>query len=337
MELFDLIDQRRLTAAARALPEPPTTQLNLVLPDVTVADIDYEVEQVKDSNKAASFRSFDAPVELGDAPELTSIRGEIPPLGEGYLVGEYRRLLEQQLRGANINDALFAAVVNKAARGFKAIRNRMELARAQVLTTGKFTLAGEGRLNLEADFGVPAANFVTPAAAWTASTDVVSELSNWAALAEIPIDSMLVGRNALPKIIRSEALRGVYAGSNAPTQLTLDQANQALSAAGLPSIIPVRRSTIQVADPVTGAYTAVEAFNPAKIVMYPTGYIGETKWGTTFEALELVSTGAIVAQEAPGLVATVVREGNPGKVFTKVDAVGIPVLAEPASLVVATV
>jgi len=38
----------------------------------------------------------------------------------------------------------------------------MEQARGDVLTDGKFTLAGEGNLYMEADFGVPANHFVSP-------------------------------------------------------------------------------------------------------------------------------------------------------------------------------
>lgn len=340
MELFDLIDQAQVTAAVRELPEPPTTQFEEWLPDNTVADIDFEIERITDANRAARFRSYDAPVEIGTGPELVRVGGEIPPLGEGYLVGEYRRLLEQQLRGANISDALLAAVLNKVARGFKAIKNRMELARGQVLSTGKFTLSGEGRLHLEADFGVPAGNFVTPATAWDANSDITGEIAGWAALAEITPDVMLVGDLALAKLLKSAEIRNEYGNAyGAPNGVNVAQVNQVFTGEGrgLPRVVPVRRTRIQVPDPETGAYTTADTFPRNAIAMFPTGFTGETKWGTTFEALELAAAGLIEASEVPGLVATVMREGNPGKVFTAVNAVGIPVLDNPASLVVATV
>ena len=338
MEFFDIINQAAVTAAVRQLPEPPTTQFEQYLPDNTVASIEFEIERITDNNRAARFRSYDAPVEIGPGPSLVRTAGEIPALGEGYLVGEYKRLLEEQLRGADISDALLAAALNKAARGFARIKNRMELARGQVLSTGKFTLEGEGRLHLEADFGVPEANFVMPTVDWSASSDISGEIAEWAALAEIAPDVMLVGDLALPKILKSEELRNQYGNAyGAPNGLNVEQANTALAGRGLPRIVPVRRTRIEVPDPETGAYTATDTFPRYGISMFPAGFIGETKWGTTFEALEMAAAGMIEATEAPGLVATVMREGNPGKVFTVVNAVGIPTLDNPASLVFANV
>jgi hypothetical protein len=338
MEFFDLIDQAAVTGAVRQLPEPPTTQFDAYLPDVTVPSIDFAIESITDNNKAARFRSYDAPVEIGDGPSLVRTSGEIPALGEGYLVGEYKRLLEEQLRGADISDALLAAALNKVARGFKRIKNRVELARGQVLTTGKFTLSGEGRLHLEADFGVPTSNFVTPGVAWSPSVDISTDIATWAALAEIAPDVMLCGDLALAKILKSEELRNQYGNAyGAPNGLTVAQANQVLVERGLPAIVPVRRTRIEVPDPETGSYVAADTFPRNKIAMFPQGFLGDTKWGTTFEALEMAAASMIEATEAPGLVATVMREGNPGKVFTVVNAVAIPTLENPASLVVATV
>lgn len=337
MELFDNFDHQGITLAARLIPEPATTQLNAYLPDVTTASIDWEIESITDENRAARFRSYDAPVEIGAGPSLVKQSGEIPALGEGYLVGEYRRLLEEQLRGADISDALLQAVLGKVRRGVKVIRNRVELARGQVLSTGKFTLAGEGRLHLEADFGVPTSNFVTPDIAWGPSVDIVGELAEWAALAEIAPAAMLVGDLALPKLLASEELRNMYGNSfGTPNQLSVAQVNQVLAERGLPAIVPVRRNRIQVPNPETGAYTDTDVFPRDHIAMVPPE-TGRTVWGTTFEALELVAAGIVEAQEAPGIVATVMREGNPGKVFTAVNAVSMPVLSEPASLVVADV
>lgn len=338
MEFYEAIDQAVTTAAVRQLPEPPTTQFAQFLPDNTVPSIEFAIEAITDANKAARFRSYDAPVEIGDGPSGVRTSGEIPALGEGYLVGEYKRLLEEQLRGADISDALLQACLQKVKRGFDRIKNRMELARGQVLSTGKFTLAGEGRLQLEADFGVPDANFVTPAVDWVANTDITGELTEWLALGQIPADVMLVGDLALPKLLKSEELRNEYGNAyGAPNGLTTEQVNQVFAARGLPRIVPVRDTVIQVPNPETGAYTSQSTFPRYGIAMFPSGYIGDTKWGTTFEALEMAAAGMLETSEAPGLVATVMRDGNPGKVFTVVNAVGIPTLENPASLVFANV
>lgn len=337
MELLDNFDHAGITLAARILPEPATTALNAFLPDVTTPSIDWEVQNIRDENRAARFRSYDAPVEIGKGPSLVRQSGEIPAVGEGYLVGEYRRLLEEQLRGADITEGLRNAVLNKVQRGVRVIRNRVEIARGQVLSTGKFTLAGEGRLYMEADFGVPDDNFVTPAVAWAPSVDIVGELTEWAALAEIGPEAMLVGDLALLKLLASEELRNMYGNAfGTPNQLSVNQVNQVFAERNLPAIVPVRRNRIQVQDPVTGADTEVDTFPRYGIAMVPPA-AGRTVWGTTFEALELVQAGIVEANQAPGIVATVMREGNPGKVFAAVNAVAMPVLSEPNSLVFADV
>ena len=159
-----------------------------------------------------------------------------------------------------------------------------------------------------------------------------------AALAEIAPDVMLVGDLTLPKLLKSEELRNQYGNAyGAPFGLTADQVNTVFAGRGLPQIVPVRRTRIEVPNPETGDYTTVDTFPRDAIAMFPRGFLGETKWGTTFEALELVAAGLLDATEAPGLVALTQKEGNPGKVFTTVNAVGIPVLDHPTSLVVATV
>lgn len=339
MELLDNFDHAALTSAARLIPPPPnSTMFDAFLPDVTSQNIEWEVNRIQGSNRAARFRSYDAPVEIGAGAQVVRQSGEIPAVGEGYLVGEYRRLLQEQLRGANIDDAFRTAVLDYVRRGVGVIRNRVLLAKAQVLSTGKFTLAGEGGLYLEADYGVPAGNFVSPTAPWDPDSEVLADLAAWAALAEVAPDVMLVGDLALTKLLRSAEVRGLYGTAfGMPAQLTVDQINQALAAQGLPTIVPIRRTRIQVPDPQTGDYTQAEVFPRDGIVMLPSEFVGETKWGPTFEALELVQEGVIEAQQAPGIVAAVYREGNPGKRFTAVNAVAIPVLAEPASLVVADV
>jgi hypothetical protein len=57
----------------------------------------------------------------------------------------------------------------------------MEQARGDVLTDGKFTLTGEGGLFMEADYGVPGGNLVTPAARCgpTWPTDPITDLTAW--------------------------------------------------------------------------------------------------------------------------------------------------------------
>lgn len=345
MEIYDLIDPRVVTAFARTLPEDPNYTLNGVLPDREIPDIQFAIDDITSINRAAHFRAYDAPVEIGKGPQMVRTTGEIPAIGEGYLVGEYARLLQEQLRGSDISDEMLRLVLARAQRGVAAIRARMEVARGQVLATGKFELSGEGGLVLEADFAVPDTNFVAPALDWSnPSANIVADLTNWADVGEaasgIRPDSMIGGRVATAQAMQNTGLRNLYGNSfGAAQQLTMTQVNQVLAAQDLPTFAlredgrPVRPAKVTTVA-TNGTETVVDTFPTGAIAMFPAGQVGETLWGPTFEALELAATGQIEAQEAPGIIAMAMREGNPGKVFTVVNATGLPVLNKPAALVI---
>lgn len=351
MDIFDLIDPFELTAAARTLPEDPRYTLNGALPDQVVPSIEYEISEVTSTNTAARFRSWDAPVELGTGPTFTRKRGEMPPLGEGYVVGEYLRLLEEQMRGSNIEQALQDAALNKVRQGVGAIRARMEVARGQVLSTGAFTLSGEGGLHgITADFEVPAGNFVSAATDWsdTAGADITGDLTEWVQRGEdesgFRPDRMIVGRSVAPFLMNNEALRAIFANAfGASLQLSLTQVNQVLASLDLPTIAltadgrPVRPAKVAVRATDNASTSNVDTFPANMVALYPDAMLGRTLWGPTFEGLELASTGVLEARDAPGIIALTYKQGNPGQLLTVVNAVGLPVLDTPSGLVVGTV
>src|SRR5687767_422463 len=294
MELYDLIDPRVITAFVRALPEDPQYTLNGVLPDREIDDIQFAIDDITSINRAAHFRAYDAPVEIGKGPSMVRTEGEIPAIGEGYLVGEYARLLQEQLRGSDISDPMLRAVLSYAQRGIAAIRARMEIARGQVLSTGKFTLTGEGGLTLSADFGVPDGNFVAPTLDWSnPSANIVQDITNWVDVGEaasgIRADSMVAGRVAAAQAMQNTGLRNLYGNSfGAAQQLTIGQVNQVLAAQDLPTFAvgadgrPVRPAKV-TAVASNGTETTVDTIPTGSVILFPAGQVGETLWGPTFE------------------------------------------------------
>lgn len=342
MDIYDLIDPRVVTAFVRQLPEDPRFGLNVALPDVETQSIEFAIDEITSQNDAASFRAFDAPVEIGSEPSMVRRSGELPALGRGYLVGEYARLLQEQLRGSNISDEMLRLVLSRAQRGVAAIRARMEKARGQVLSTGKFTLTGEGGLTgVEADFGVPVGNFVTASTAWSDPTaNIVAQIQGWVDAAEaasgLRPEYIFAGRTAMAEAMANQGMRQLYGNAfGSAQQLSVGQVNQVLAALDLPTFLvredgkPVRPAKVSI-DGVS-----TDTFPTDKVALFPAG-VGQTLWGPTFEALELAADGTIESQEAPGIIAMAMKEGNPGKVFTTVNAVGLPVLEQPKALIVAT-
>lgn len=347
MELYSAVNPLELTAIARVLPEDPQYTLNTALPDRQVPSIGFAIDQIKRTNRAAKFRAYDAPVEIGRPPTLIRQVGELPPLGEGYLVGEYRRLLEQQLQmqGSTISPLVAQAAAGYVPRGVAAIRARMELARGQVLSTGKFTLNNEGNLfGLEADFGVPPGNLVTAGVLWpnTGTANPIADLQGWMNTINLATgvypDNMILGRTAVQNLVNNDKVK-IQLGSllGAAPAASVPQVNQILAAMDLPNIAttadgrPVRPTRVDVDG------TVVDTFPANKVALYTSGAIGETLWGPTFASLEFVSDGIMQPTDAPGITAWVEKDGNPGELFTVVDAVGMPTLEQPWGLLVATV
>jgi hypothetical protein len=82
---------------------------------------------------------------------------KLPPLSSSVSMGELERLqLEFARAGGGNSAAIVNAIYDDATNLTREIQARMEQARGDVLTDGKFTLAGEGGLYMEADYGVPA-------------------------------------------------------------------------------------------------------------------------------------------------------------------------------------
>jgi len=67
--------------------------------------------------------------------------------------------------------------------------------------------------------------------------------------------------------------------------------------------------------------------------------LGATYWGVTAEALELAGgqNPGIAFSQAPGLVGVVMRDGDPVRTWTKVTAIGMPIIRDPKRLMVAEV
>lgn len=343
LDLYEAVNPVALTAIARTEPEDPMYRLNVALPDQEVPNIEFVIDQLKKRNRAAKFRSYDAPVELSKSDPFIRQTGEIPALGTGYLVGEWQRLLQEQLRGAAIDPQLFDFATSYTRRGVAEIRARAEVARGQVLSTGKFTLTGEGGLVLEADFGVPGDNQATADNLWsdTVNADIIGDLTAWQKHVHdeygVWVDTMILGKDLVPYVLNNQKLRGVSLAAIGITgSLTVDYVNQTLSSHNLPTIAvdatgrPVRPTRVDVDDSFVDTYPA------NKVTLYKAGALGSTLWGPTFDALEFAARGMIDARDTPGIIAWVGTEGNPGKKYTVVDAAAIPVIEQPWGMFIGT-
>ena len=333
-----------LTEFVRAVPVPDNFILNRVLPDVHIDTNRVDVGQITRTNRTARFRAYDAQLHVAqrDVGQVQSV--QLPPLSDTLAMGELERLkLEFARTGGTNQNALVNAIYNDAETLTRYVQNRMELARGDVLTDGKFTmLSANGEPVLEADYGVPAGNFVTAATLWsdTANSDPISDLNSWVtsytSTNGFPPGGMWISRTILNNLLANSKIRtaaGTVLGQS--MLLTRDTLDVALAQRGLPPILGVYDSQVDV----DGTATRITPVNKV-IFVPPAGQpFGRTVWGLTATALELVNSSEadMSFEDAPGIVGVVEKAGPPYREFTFVDAVGMPVLDNPRALFVATV
>lgn len=338
--LYDLVDPAFLTGVARETPVPSNFILNRFLPDVEHRAIELAIDRVTRVNRVAKFRAFDAETPIGKRPSFTRDKVKLPPIGQKLVVGEFDTIMLQLLEtGGNNVEPIRRAIYDDTAENVRTIRNRMELARGDVLVDGKFTLAGENGLTLEANFGVPGSHLVAPGVLWsdqanaTPLLDEMGWVDTYITDAGEPPGFQLVSTTTLRHMLQNAALRGLAAANGVtPGTLSLDQLNGILQIHGLPPVV-VNDARVDV----DGVSTRVIPADRVVFLPANPSDLGETAWGVTAESIALAAERRIELEDAPGIVAVNLVDGDPVRVWSKATAVGMPVIRDPNRLLVADV
>ncbi|GCD35641.1 hypothetical protein OEIGOIKO_03387 [Streptomyces chrestomyceticus JCM 4735] len=344
-DLLKNVSVADLTVYARAIPTPDDFLLtSSVFPETQVHDVKWRVRQSKRRVNAAMYRAYDASVPFAKRQaQTTQTEGTLPALGQKLLVGEMEQLLLDASRGAD-EDRLVDLLYDDVERHVEAIRSRLELAAADVLLDGRFTLTGENGLTVEADYGVPQANMPTAPKPWSSpDADPIADELRWIdyldSIGAPAPEMVLTSRKAYAHLASNGAYRAAYygtpAGGQTPTAtLNPQQVNSVRGTYGLP--------------PVTFYKAQVWQNDVSKRVLPEDRWImlpperakwGQTQYGTTTEALAL-SRGTnpqVEREDAPGIVITRDVQDDPVQIWTKGAAMAMPVLYSPDCHITATV
>jgi hypothetical protein len=334
-----------LTVFVREVPLPNQIWLNNLLPDRNVNYNRVDVGVLTKTGRTARFRAYDGPIHRTQRNVAQLQTVHLPPLSDALSMGELETLQVEFARTGGTNQGAFVdAIYNDAQNLTENVQRRMELARGDVLTDGKFTMmTSEG--GLEADFGVPSGNLVTPAGAlWSDHTnaDPVTDLVTWVrayiVLNGYAPGGMTMSFNRLMDLQSNAKVRTQYASIvGSPSLLSPDQIRSILSTYGLPPLLNVYDSQVDV----DGTSTRVVADN--KVILTPPNpgmNLGYTAWGLSATALKLtqVADNGLSFEDAPGIVGIVDQaDAPPYRQTTFVDAVGMPIIENPNALMVATV
>jgi hypothetical protein len=320
-----------------AILEGPTLLGGLV-PELEVEDLVFELNnRVANFINTAKYRAWDTAPPLGKRAGMTTLRGEIAPLGLSMTLNE-RELKNFQafLRGDptgtldDIYDDAFATGI--------ACRVRFEAAIADMLQDGVVTI-NENGLIVAADFGVPGTHLVTAGTLWSDRTNStpLTNLLAW----EVIYRADNGGRNPDAWVVSSEVLGDLmfnaqirsYNADNAttPAVVTLDGVANAMRLAGVRAPLAVFDGMIPNASGVATPTLPVRS-----VIGVRQGF-ANLAYGTTPSAQLMATNGDIDHREAAGIVCYVEQEIRPARVITTSEAVGLPILRDPNALFRATV
>ncbi|MEV4767793.1 major capsid protein [Micromonospora humida] len=332
-----------LSAFVREVPTPADQVLNQILPNRYFDRNTIDLAEITRTNRTARFRAWDGRLHVSERDAGITKQVKLPPLSTSLSMGELERLqLEFARAGGGNTAAIVAATYNDATNLTREVQARMEQARGDVLTDGKFTLAGEGGLFMEADYGVPANHFVSPGTPWStvASATVVANETAWVttyvATNGFRPGGQIVSTDVLNYMLQNAEIRTLASSlAGSPGLVTRPALDAALNAFGLPPIVMVYDSLVDVDG------TPTRVLPNDRVIFVPPNVqnLGYTAWGTTATALELVNSNVaeMSFEQAPGIVAVVEKVGPPYREFIFVDACGMPVLEQPKQLMIADV
>lgn len=345
MLIYDLADPQELQGFVRGVQQEldaNTFTLSSVLPNQMLDDIEWRIVSgsLLDQD-AAKVRAWDTEAPLGKRQGLSRKSGELPPISKKMRVGEEERLRLRSLQGGGSTKQIVDAIYDDASNLARAVAARMEMFRGEALYTGAIAI-NENGVKATVSFGRAgshAPSALTGADKWDAYTTCkpIQNLQTWVQTyvdtngvrpAVIQTSSAVIGHLLLSDQVRT--LLSVVSG--APALVTMSQLSAVLQAFNLPPIV-----AYDVVTRVDGSATRVIPADKVLLLPPASEPLGKTFWGVTAEALELVGAAQINQDQAAGLTAVVEKTFDPVSTWTKVSAVGLPVLANPNLTLVADV
>lgn len=329
---YELSVAARVSAQDR---ERTDNKLAEILPTENVDGVTITLVSGADGRvEVAEYRAFDAETSFGhtDATGKRQIV-ELAPLGQQARVSEHDRLIQ---RNSSTPDRVKQILGRKSVDLGRAVADRLEMARGQVLQTGKLTI-NENGFQAEVDFQRDPSMTVDAAVPWTdSSVDVIQEYADWVeAYIELNGEAPAYGlasRRVITAFKKADVFGKVVSGPDAVYQrrATTADVQQFLSDEGLPPLKEYNRK-------VRKNGSAVDVIDPDVMVFVPSAAsgAGSTAMGTTLESLS--PRYGIVPGEEAGIVVGAYESDNPMGLYLNSAALGVPVLHDANKFMAANV
>lgn len=323
-EILDIIDPVELTLFARLEAEQFDNEspgsLAQFFPVTTVNDIRYAYTTGIDTLiDEAMFRAWDAESQIGRRPGAARVTGELLPISRKIPLSEYAAL---RTRGAT--DDIVNAVYNDGPRQGRGIMARFIRARAELLLTGKISIAENG-VATEYDSGRHGSltiGAVSPLWSAHSTATPIANIIAWKELvraqAGIYPNRLLISAQAMSHLQQVDEVRGAFMpAGQVPNRITVDAVRDAF--------LQLAQVTVEVYEPPPGMLASPIPANMVVLLRDDTP-LGSTTLGTPLEALEPEYQGL---GSLPGIVVGGWKSKDPITAWTHGVAIGLPLLGVP--------
>ena len=315
------------------------TTPNLVATYHTMAS-EYSIPQM------AQFHAFDVPAQKSIPAPIDEHNVEKGLIKVKRNTTELLRQLTG--RGVNAEPELYNAVMDFAADLSNQVVTRAKVARAEVLSTGKMTIAENG-ISITVDYGVPADNLALTldlgAGAATDPATQLQEIVDNAADKGVTITGMICARSTLTKMRQNVAIQKAINGVNMTGVLVTNAQLRAWldDEFGIGTVITddLSYSLPYDLDQYGRPQVHQQRYYPkGKVTFFGTGNgmkLGAGLWGVPPEVdLAGYYEGGVTNRDTYVYISQW-SEKDPAILWTKASALYMPVLFNPYSLYVATV
>ncbi|RJO74166.1 hypothetical protein D5S18_18610 [Nocardia panacis] len=326
----------------QALPLPSNNKLTQMFGTKTYATDEIDMATIYQTNRAAKFRNWDGNFWISPRDTGLEKRVRMLPLGGQLAQGEYeRRQMEFARYGGTIQSVLTDAIYNDLERLTASILNRIELAWGDVLADGVLTI-NENGVSQQLDYAIPTNQVVTAATLWSDTTnsnpllDLIAWYDVYVALNGSGPGQFLMSLPTSRQLQANKNLINQIKGAQTGvTNVSLEDISTLFMSYGLP---PISMDNVYNSKfDVDGVTTSAMPTNKFLFLPEDLSTLGFTAWGTPTTVMELASNNVQV-ETASGIIGILVREDQPPfQKRTFVDAVALPVLADPRKMLVATV
>ena len=341
--VYDLVDPAELINYVRqydneVLRNENQDSLEDILPNTLTDDLEFRVRKsARQLGDVAEYRAWDTPARMTGRPGVRSIRGSLGPVSRQIPLSEEEFLRVRALLREN-DDPIIDQIYADSENMIRAVQDRVELARGDIINDGKLTLAENG-LVLEADWGRDASMSVAAGTVWTttATATPLGDLLAWTQayrdLNGTDPGSIMMSKVRVANLALNAEMRG-YAAANATTPTRLNRAtiDEIFANEGLPPIRLYDRFVRR-----DGAIVRILPQNKVFLLPPAGDNPGVTYYGPTAEAIKFAGRGLIDLQDAPGVVALVTETEHPVQTYTVGTAIAMPVMPNADLILDATV